>query len=109
MAQEPRKDDGTSVDPAKLGEDIDRLKEDVRKITETLEKMAGDSAHTASETLRAKARQARASAARAQDAAEHGIDDAVTYARTTIADRPITTVATALGIGVLMGMLLRRH
>lgn len=98
-----------AADSAKLGEDIDRLKEDVRKITETLEKMAGGGANTASETLRTKARQARAGAARVQEAAEHGMDDAVNYARTTIAERPIGTVAAALGIGVLMGLLLRRH
>jgi ElaB/YqjD/DUF883 family membrane-anchored ribosome-binding protein len=109
MAQEPKKDEDLKARPEALQEDIERLKEDVSRLTDTLDKLLNDGASTARETLRSKARQAKSSARRARAVAEDEMDEAMGYARSTIADRPVGSVAAALGIGVLLGLLLRRH
>ncbi|MCB9931008.1 MAG: DUF883 family protein [Alphaproteobacteria bacterium] len=91
-----------------LKKDFESLKDDVRKLTETLAGLAESESASVRNRARAAARQARAEADRLKDAAGEEFDEAVTRARSTIAEKPLVSLAAALGAGLIIGLLLRR-
>ncbi len=64
-------------------------------LTDAARARAEDAIHAAEEALEA-----------AYEAAEEGIDDARDYLKRQYKDRPLAVAGTALGIGVLIGLLL---
>lgn len=89
--------------------DIEQLKEDVRKLTDSLQQLGRSKAEQGREELSARYDEAKRRAAELRGQAENFADESLTHARATVAERPFVSLAAALGVGVLLGALIRRH
>ncbi len=81
-----------------LQAEIGQLRADLSKITETLKTIVSDEARTGYARVRGAAEEAQARATRTAEAVG-----------SEIADRPFTSVATAFGAGIVLGLLFARR
>jgi ElaB/YqjD/DUF883 family membrane-anchored ribosome-binding protein len=97
-------------------EDFEALREDLRRLRADVDKLVGSLA----DEQRGKADQLKRSAeeklGKARDKARESIDSAATFGREsvatlerTVAERPLTSVLAAFGVGIAIGHLLRRR
>lgn len=86
------------ADVGELKAEIAQLREDLSKLADTIRAIASDEAEAGYERVRNAAREARTRATEASDAVGK-----------EIADRPFTSVATAFGAGIVLGMLFARR
>lgn len=68
--------------------------------------MATDRAKRAAELAEDARERAEEAYEAAQDAIEDGLDDAHRYLKRQWRERPVAVAATALGVGILIGLLL---
>lgn len=81
-----------------LQAEIGQLRADLGKIADTLKTIVSDEAREGYARVRGAAAEAQARAARTTEAVGH-----------EISDRPFTSVATAFGAGILLGLLFGRR
>ncbi len=81
-----------------LQAEMAQLREDLAKVTDTLKHMASGEAQAAYGRVRSAAEEAQARATKTAEAVGN-----------EISDRPFTSVATAFGAGILLGMLFSRR
>jgi ElaB/YqjD/DUF883 family membrane-anchored ribosome-binding protein len=81
-----------------LQAEIGQLRDDLAKLADTLKIIVSNEAREGYARARGAAEDAQARAAKTADAVGH-----------EIADRPFTSVATAFGAGILLGMLFSRR
>jgi ElaB/YqjD/DUF883 family membrane-anchored ribosome-binding protein len=92
------RDRGTPGDPAQhLKGDVQRLRSDVGQVKDDLVTMARDAGEAAQHRLSAVTDTARERSIEAVDSLRH-----------SIADRPLTSIGIAAGVGLLLGLCLRR-
>lgn len=96
-------------DYAAVEKDVQELKEDVKKLTDTLEKIVKSRAEQGREEVSAKYDAAKRRAEDLRDQADDKLNESLLHARSTVANRPLTSMSAALGLGVVLGLLLRRH
>lgn len=89
--------------------DISQLKNDVRKLTETLEQIVKARVDSGRESASSTYDTAKRRAEELRDGATARVDESLLQARATVASRPLTSLSAALGVGVALGLLLRRH
>ncbi|TVS10354.1 MAG: DUF883 family protein [Wenzhouxiangella sp.] len=87
----------TEKDIKELKQEYASLKSDLAEMSETLSSLARDGVAEGRERVRGAARQSRKQAEEAWDAMESEIEE-----------RPITSLAIALGIGFVLGKVLSR-
>jgi ElaB/YqjD/DUF883 family membrane-anchored ribosome-binding protein len=85
------------VELEELKQEFARLRADMSELTETLKRLARSTAEEGRERLRSTAEQSREHARQRWDSIEREIEQ-----------RPMTSVAIALGIGFILGKLLDR-
>lgn len=88
----------TTKDYATLRDDVDALRKDLANLTEKMRGMSGERF----ESARAQAREA---AQRVRDRGQAAVDEV----GHRIEERPLTSVAVAFGVGMLIGRLLDRR
>jgi len=81
-----------------LKSEVDALRKDVQAVTQTMRDLATSQTKAARERVRQQAHEAR----------ERG-EEALESVGPAIAERPFTSVATAFGVGLLVGALLNRR
>lgn len=101
--------DSAKSDYAAVEKDVQDLKNDVKKLTDTLEQIVKARVERGREDVSAKYDEAKQRAGELRDQADHKVDETLLQARSAIASRPLTSLSAALGIGVALGVLLRRH
>lgn len=87
----------TEKDLKELRAEYASLKSDLADMSETISKLAHDGAAEGRKRLKSAARQSRDQARESWGAFEHEIEE-----------RPITSLAVALGVGFVLGKLLSR-
>lgn len=87
----------TEKDLKELRNEYASLKSDLAKMSDTISKLAHDGMDEGRDRLRGAARQSRKQARETLSAVEHEIEE-----------RPVTTMAIALGVGFVLGKLLSR-
>lgn len=86
---------------ADVDKEIAKLRKDVEKLTALLRDITSNAAGIAKETLRDRA-------GHASDQIHAAVDSTTKTMRRTVHEHPVTTVAMALGLGFLLGQILRR-
>jgi len=91
-----------------LEDQVSQLQTDLKGIADTLARISGDKVAEARDTAKGEVRHL-------QRQAQHVLDDVQTQAsafeselKGTIRERPLTAVASAIGIGFLLALLTRR-
>lgn len=87
----------TEKDIKELRQEYASLKSDLSEMSETLSSLARDGVAEGRERVRGVAKQSRKQAREAWDVVENELED-----------RPITSLAVALGIGFVLGKVLSR-
>ena len=95
-------------DQASFEAEFARLRDDVTSLMETVKDLAAKEAHSVAETVRhgidGAAERVRSGSKRVKDSAQ----DAAASLQANVEEHPIPSVLLALGLGVVVGMLLRR-
>jgi ElaB/YqjD/DUF883 family membrane-anchored ribosome-binding protein len=98
----------TSGKQQSLEDQVSQLQTDLKSIADTLARISGDKVAEARDTAKGEVRHL-------QRQAQHMIDDVQSQAsafeselKGTIRERPLTAVASAVGIGFLLALLTRR-
>ena len=104
----PRTTAASSSKQQSLEDQISQLQADLKGIADTLARISGDKVAEARDTAKGEVRHL-------QRQAQHVLDDVQTQAsafeselKGTIRERPLTAVASAIGIGFLLALLTRR-
>src|SRR6056297_2338123 len=84
--------------------DVEELRNDVRKLTATLEHLAQSGLASGSARMSEQYERARAQAQDIRARAGEAADTATQQARSAVAERPLGTVAAAVGLGVVIGL-----
>lgn len=88
----------TDVDVAKLRADLDQLRNDIAKLGDTVKTVLADGGDAAYERVR-----------RSAEKYQKRAKDFVDIAAEEIEERPIATILSAFGIGLVMGLLFSRR
>jgi len=91
-------DGATTKENANLRDDLDALRKDVAKLSEDVRSIAGDRIGAARDRARDTANWARERGEAAANEVGHRIEE-----------RPLTSVAVAFGVGMVIGRLLDRR
>ena len=102
-------EDSVKSDYAAIQKDVEQLKNDVRRLTDTLEKVARTRFDRGRDEVAARYEDAKHRAGELRNEAEERLDESLLRARVTVAERPLTSLGAAMGVGMLMGFLLRRR
>lgn len=81
-----------------LRTEVDNLRKDVQAVTQTIRDLAASETRAAQERVRQRASEVR-------DKGKEALDSVAP----AIAERPFTSVATAFGVGLVIGALLNRR
>lgn len=100
--------ESVKTDFSSVEKDLAQLKGDVKRLTDTLEEIVRSRVEQGKNEAANKYEDAKQRAAEFRGQAEEAVDDSLLRARSTVARRPLTSLAAAAGIGVALGMLLRR-
>lgn len=84
-----------------LDKEIAKLRKDVEKLTALFRDVAGNAAGLAKETFRDRVGQA-------SEDLHAAMDTTTTTMRRTVNERPLTALALAIGLGFVLGQILRR-
>jgi ElaB/YqjD/DUF883 family membrane-anchored ribosome-binding protein len=95
-------------DYAALEADFIRLREDVASLTETVKKVAAHEARGMADAMRDGIDGAAERVRKAGKRAKNSAQDAAESLQASVEEHPIQSVLVALGLGVVVGMLLRR-
>ena len=109
MAQATNTQNNNEKGSGSVENDVEQLKQDVRKLADSLQQLGRSKAAQGQEEFAARYDEAKRRAAELRAQAEDLADESVTRARVTVAERPFVSMAAALGLGVLLGALLRRN
>ncbi|SFV29325.1 Membrane-anchored ribosome-binding protein, inhibits growth in stationary phase, ElaB/YqjD/DUF883 family [Devosia crocina] len=103
----PEAELGAKTREQELEAQVALLQEDIKAIGETLRKLTGEKAHEVRDIAEAEVRQLKR---RGQHMIEEAQDQAGEYEqqlKDTIREKPLTSVATALGVGFVLALLTR--
>jgi ElaB/YqjD/DUF883 family membrane-anchored ribosome-binding protein len=95
-------------DYAQLETEFTKLREDVASLADTVKSIAASEARGVSEALRSSFDSAANQARRASKRVQTGAHDAAESLQASVEEHPISSVLLALGVGVVVGMMLRR-
>lgn len=90
-----------------LEEQIGQLQNDLKSIADTLTKLTGDKIHEARDVASTEARSLQRRAQHAIDDAQDQVGELEDQLKQTIRRKPLTSVASAVGIGFLLALLSR--
>lgn len=91
-----------------LAQQIDTLKADIARLTETMTSMGKQKAYEARGDVEARAALLKERGMDAVDSAGHEIDRLTAEAERNVREKPMTALAIAAGVGVLVGFLTAR-
>ena len=84
-----------------IDEEIAKLRKDIASLTATLKEIATNAAGIATNTVRDRM-------GKASDEVHSAFDTTTATARRAVNEHPLTTLLMALGLGFLLGQILRR-
>lgn len=89
-------------------EEIARLREDVASLTATLKDITAREAHGVADAVRNGLGDAAERVRGASKRLRHGAEDVADSLKSSVEEHPIPSVLLALGLGVIVGILVRR-
>lgn len=92
-----------------LRQDVARLREDLGKLTESARETARDRAESLRSRLEGNAHHLRHEAERVYGEGRQRGQYAAEYLEKTIGERPVTSLLTAFGLGLVLGAFLNRR
>jgi len=95
-------------DYTQLETEFAKLREDVASLTEALKDVAANEARGVSDAFRMGLDSAAKQARHASKRVKSGAHDAAESIQASVEEHPISSVLVALGVGVVVGMMLRR-
>jgi ElaB/YqjD/DUF883 family membrane-anchored ribosome-binding protein len=97
------------LDLEALRQDVARLRDDLSKLTESTRDIARGGAETLRARLEGNAQHLRHEAERVYDEGRQRGQNAVESLERTIGERPVTSLLTAFGLGLVLGAFLNRR
>jgi ElaB/YqjD/DUF883 family membrane-anchored ribosome-binding protein len=91
-----------------LEEQIGQLQADLKTIADTLAKLSGDKVAEARDTATGQVRHLQRQAQHLMEDAQDQAGEFQTELKSTIREKPLTAMASAIGIGFLLALLMRR-
>lgn len=118
LAATPRKPSGTrtsasgAIDPTRTREEeledqVSQLQSDLKAISKTLSKLTGEKVDEAKDYASAEFRQLKRRGQHLLDDAQDQAGEVEQQLKDTIREKPLTAVATAVGIGFVLALLTR--
>ncbi|HEY7688754.1 MAG TPA: hypothetical protein VH835_08680 [Dongiaceae bacterium] len=95
-------------DFAQLESDFAKLRDDVASLAGTVKDIAANEAYNVSDALRSSLDSATKQARKASKRMRSQAQDAADTFQESIEEHPISSILVALGVGVVVGMMLRR-
>lgn len=95
-------------DYAQLETEFAKLREDVASLADTVKGIAANEARGVSDALRSSLESAAKQARNASKRVKSEAHDAAESLQASVEEHPISSVLVALGVGVVVGMMLRR-
>jgi ElaB/YqjD/DUF883 family membrane-anchored ribosome-binding protein len=97
----------TSSREAQLEAQVSQLQDDLKAITKTLSKLTGEKVEEAKDYASAEFRQLKRRGQHMLDDAQDQAGEVEQQLKDTIREKPLTAVATAMGIGFVLALLTR--
>ena len=92
-----------------LRQDVARLREDLAKLAESTREIARGRAESLRSRLEDNAHHLRQEAERVLEEGRHRGQYAAEYLEKTLGERPVTSLLTAFGLGLVLGVFINRR